>query len=137
MNSENIRTRIRDRFAYLTNEHNFSEDTNISSDDVYSEVRYVKNNWTISIKTISHGTNISLTLISPEQEFGFLSHHFTKSRPTVNLDDCTDQLDKNIKQTAELLRIDGSDLLEANPKQLSNLLDFLTEEQQKMVNNLK
>ncbi len=136
MNSEDIRTRIRNRFSYLTNEHNFSEDTNISTDDVYSEVRFVKNNWTISIKTISHGTNISLMLISPEQEFGFLSHYLKDSRITVSLDDCTDQLDKNVKRTAELLRTQGSELLEANSEHLMNLLNFLTKEQQKAIKKL-
>lgn len=136
MKFEEIRTRIRNRFAYLTNEQGFSEDTNITSDDIYSEVRFIKNTWIISIKTISHGTDISLKLISPKQEFGFLYHYFRKRRTSINLDDCTTELDKNIKRAAELLRTHGTEILEANSEQLINIMNFLTDEQKKAMEKL-
>lgn len=46
-----IQRQIREHFGYLVTDYGFVDDLNVDTDGIYSEVRYKKNNWIISIVT--------------------------------------------------------------------------------------
>ena len=69
-----IRDSIRSNFAFLAH-HGFVEvEPSPRQDEVYAEVQFEKGNWRIAIFTMSHGTKITLRIISPDGESGVLSY---------------------------------------------------------------
>jgi hypothetical protein len=123
---------IRRNFEYLISLYGFAEDLNITTDPIYSEVRFTKNGWTISILTTSHGTKISQSLVSPEGTPGFISHLFKISdkayeKKAMN----TKDLSASISFESENLAQFGKPILEGDPIKLKKIHDTLIDEQQK------
>lgn len=123
---------IRANFQYLISTFGFEEEPESKSDAFYSEVRYTKNDWVISIKTTAHGTKISLRLISPQGDFGLLSLLFQLSDKTYmdaywNTKDIT----ANIRLNSDYLSRLGQPILKGDPIQLKETLDTLLEEHKK------
>jgi hypothetical protein len=123
---------IRTNFEYLVSLYGFDEDINVTSDPIYSEVRYTKTGWTISILTIAHGTKISLRLESPQGTTGFLSHlfqifdkHYAKSSENTR-----DLLASICLESACLSQF-GKPILEGNPIEMKKIHDTLIDEQKK------
>ncbi len=134
---KNIQRQIREHFDYLITDFGFVDDLNVDTDDIYSGVKFKKNDWIISIVTIAHGTKISLNLISPTHDFGFLSHYFKTVETDYNkTDQRTRNLLDNIRFHSEFLRTNGKDILTADTQRLTDILDFTKAEQMKWVEPL-
>jgi len=134
---KNIQRQIRERFDYLITDFGFVDDLKVDTDDIYSEVRFKKNDWIISIVTTAHGTKISLNLISPTDDFGFLSHYFKTVEKGYNkADRRTKNLKDNIRFHSEFLRTNGKEILTADTQRLTDILDFTKSEQIKWVGPL-
>ncbi len=128
---------IRTNFEYLVSSYGFHEDLNITSDPIYSEVRFTKTGWTISILTIAHGTKISLRLDSPQGISGFLSHlfqifdkHYDKRVESTN------DILASIRLESDCLSQFGKPILEGDPIQMKKILDTLIDEQGKWLRNI-
>lgn len=129
--SKDIRGLLKKEFEFLITDYNFHENSDLDADDVYSEVRFEKNNWKISIITTSHGSKISLRLISPTNEFGFLSHYFRKLDAKFNENENkTITLIDSIHFYSEFLMKYGHDLLIADTEKLTRILGILRTEQE-------
>ena len=129
---ENIRRLVRKNFDYLTTTFGFVEELNITTDNIYSEVQYKKSDWTLSIVTTAHGTKISLSLISPTGDIGFLTHYFNILDSNYeNPLDRTMVLADNVKYNSGFLKIHGQDILEGNPIRLTDILDLIKIEHEK------
>jgi hypothetical protein len=123
---------IRANFEYLISLHGFDEDLNITSDPIYSEVRFTKTGWTISILTIAHGTKISLRLESPQGISGFLSHLFQIFDKRYNKRaETTNDILASIRLESDCLSQFGKPILEGDPIQMKKILDTLIDEQEK------
>ena len=129
--NKNIRGLIKEHFSYLITDYNFVDDPNIDTDDIYSEVRFKKNDWIISVVTTAHGTKISMKLISPSDDFGFLSHFLEKIDKNYETKNRTKTLDNDIQFHSDFLRIYGHDILTADPERLIGILDYTKSEQMK------
>jgi hypothetical protein len=135
--NKNTQRQITEHFGYLVTDHGFADDLGVSTDDIYSEVRFRKNDWTISIVTTAHGTKISLKLISPTDDFGFLNHYFNTVETDYNkTEKKTKSLLDNIRFHSEFLKTNGKDLLTADTQGLTEILAFIKSEQMKWVEPL-
>lgn len=132
-----IQRQIREHFGYLVTDYGFVDDLNSDTDNIYSEARFKKNDWVISIVTTAHGTKISLNLISPKNYFGFLSHYFKTVETNYNKTDkrMKDLLD-NIQFHSGFLKTNGKDILTGDAQRLTDILDFIKLEQMKWVEPL-
>jgi hypothetical protein len=133
---KNIRELIKEHFNYLVTDYGFVDDPEIKADKIYSEVRFKKNDWTISIVTTAHGTKISMNLISPEDDFGFLNHYFKTVDKGYETKSKTKTLGDNIQFHSDFLRSHGQDLSRADPKRLTDILSLTKSEQMKWVEPL-
>ena len=135
--NNNIQRLIREQFSYLVTDCDFFDDPNTDTDDIYSEVRFKKNDWKISIVTTAHGTKISLNLISPTDDFGFLSHYLTAIDTDYDkTEKGTRNLQENIRFQSQFLRTNGKDILAFDTQRLTRILDFIKLEQLKWVEPL-
>jgi hypothetical protein len=135
--NKSIQRQIREHFSYLMTDDGFSDDLSVSTDDSYPEVRFKKNDWAISIVTTAHGTKISLNLISPTGDFGFLSHYFKTIETDYNkTEGKTKNLMDNIRFHSDFLRTNGKDILIADTKRLTEILEFIKSEQMKWIQPL-
>lgn len=124
-----IRNIIRENFKYLIDEFSFIEEIPINSIDIYSEVCYKKNGWTISIKTMSHGTKISISIISPTSELGFLNHYFNTLENNFKELSRTKTIVDDIKFYSIFLKQNGKDIFEVNHTRMLEILAFVNVQQ--------
>jgi hypothetical protein len=130
--NKNIRGLIRESFSYLVTDHNFIDD--IHTEDIYSEVKFKKNDWTVSVATTAHGTKISMKLISPMDDFGFLSHYFnTVDKEYKRTESETKNVEDSIRYYSECLRTHGLDILTADSAQLTKILELIKVEHDKWI----
>ncbi len=133
---ENIRRAIQENFNYLITSFGFVEVLNFKTDKIYSEVRYKKNEWTISIVTTAHGTKISLSILSPTDDFGFLGHYFETIDNQYYEKNNTKELAENIAFNSDFLKLNGAEVLEANHLKLTKILDIVKSKQDAWVKPL-
>jgi hypothetical protein len=126
------RNLIKEKFEYLITEFSFIEDLNLTKDNIYSEVRYKKSDWTISIVTIAHGSKISLSLISPNNDFGFINYYlkvldksFEDKLNKIN------NFEENVKFHADFLKQNGDKITSGKNNLLTEILEFITKEHDK------
>jgi len=116
---------IRQEFGFLTTEYGYLEDFNLTEDNIYSQVLYAKNNWRISITTISYDRRLSLRLLSPKEQSGFLDYYFSFLDKNYDRNiKSVSTLDKDIKYKSNFLRTNAQAILVANPLQLNEVLDI-------------
>ena len=131
------KTFVRTNFQYLISKYGFVEDLNVTSDQIYSEVRFIKSGWTISISTMAHGTKISLRLESPQGQSGFLSHLFRISDKSYDKRfENTNNLFANIQLESKCLSQFGKSILEGDTIQMKRVLDTLVDEQEKWLRKI-
>jgi len=120
-----VRDAIRTNFAFLLS-HGYTEvPVSPPSDECYAEVHFQKNEWRIAALTTAHGTRITLELVSPEGERGFLSH-LSDRKPGVDVMD-------DIRVKAQLLQEDGVALLQGSVHDFENVLETVTKRQQQWI----
>lgn len=137
IDDKNQRGLIRNYLGYLFTDNGFADDSDIDTDDIYSEVKFKKNKWTVSIVTTAHGTKISLSIISPTNDFGFLSHYFkTVDKDYSKTESNTKNLGDNLRFYSEFLKTYGQDIFTADTKRLTEILVFIKKEQIKWVEPL-
>ncbi len=135
--NKNIRGLIREHFSYLITDYDFVDDLDLDTDDIYSEVRFRKNDWKVSIVTTAHGTKISMRLISPKNDFGFLSHYFDAvDKEYKKTEGGTKNLGESIRYYSELLRTKGLDILTADSGRLTTILELIKVEHDKWIKPL-
>jgi hypothetical protein len=116
---------IRSSFAFLLS-HGYAEvPVSPPSDECYAEVQFKKNDWRIAVLTTAHGTRITLVLVSPDGERGFLSHLADREPGADLLDD--------IRVQALFLQEHGLALLQGSVHDFKSVLETITERQLKWV----
>jgi hypothetical protein len=135
--NKTIRGLIAEYFSYLVTDHDFIDDTDIHTHDIYSEVRFKKNDWRVSVAITEHGTKISMKLISPVDDFGFLSHYFnTVDKEYKKAESETKNLEDSLRYYSEFLRIHGPDILKADSARLTKILELIKVEHDKWIKPL-
>jgi len=134
---KNIRGLIREHFSYLITDYDFVDDPNIDTDNIYSEVRFKKNDWKVSIVTTAHGTKISMTLISPKDDFGFLSHYFNMVDHDYKKNESgTKNLRDSLRFYSDFLRTHGHEILTTDSERLKKILELIKAEHEKWIKPL-
>lgn len=123
--TESIRDAIRKHFGFLL-EHGFTEvEPCPQTDDGYAEMNFAKSNWRIAVLTTSHGTKITLHIISPDGRRGFLSHlGNSKSESDVM---------SEIQSKAKFLQKNGLSLLQGNASDFQSVFEAVTEKHQQWI----
>lgn len=132
-----IQKLIRQEFNYLTTSYGFVELIDSTIDNFYSQVKFKKNNWILSIVTISHGSKISIRLESPNGDMGFLHYYFKISDNQYEKSErLSNNLDENIKFNSSYLKQYGKDILEGDNLFLIKIFELLETEHEKWVKPL-
>jgi hypothetical protein len=125
-NSEQTREHIKSEFQFLIDSNGFILESDFD-DPIYSEVQYCKDGWTISIKTIAHGTKVSLMLVSPSEEIGFIAHLFPEK------DQNTKSVLESIKYNSSCFKEYGKSILNGSPQEFDTVLSELKRRQLELI----
>jgi hypothetical protein len=121
--AENNRNLIRQGFDFLKTDYGYQEDFNLIENNIYSQVLYVKNNWKVSITTIAYNRKVSIKLLSPEGDAGFLDYYFGHLEKKYDATPMLiDSLVEDITYKSYILKTFGQLIHEANPVRLREIL---------------
>lgn len=120
-----IRAAIRRHFAFLV-EHGYTEmPVSPPTAECYAEVHFQKSHWRIAVLTTAHSTKVTMHIILPDGQRGFLSHLGDSESGADVMGD--------IQSKAHFLREHGLELLEGNTDAFRRVLNAIIKRQQKWI----
>jgi hypothetical protein len=129
---ETIRKAIRQEFAFLIETYGYLDvPVSPSSDEIYAEVHFMKEDWRIAVLTTAHGSRATVQIISPKSQRGSFYHLVDSKATKVARSEIEADLFGDIRYQAQCLREYGVPILEGDQRDFESVFKLISEKQRK------